>query len=74
MHEYQKRSSSSNLVALQAYQRKLASQEASSSGGGQEEKPLSKINRELMYKDYQARLLQFFPSQQVQQEKEDGRC
>jgi hypothetical protein len=70
MHDYQKRSSSPNLAALQAYQRKLASQQASSSGGGQQEKPLSKINRELMYKDYQARLLQFFPSQQVQQEKE----
>jgi hypothetical protein len=70
MLDYQKRSSSPNLAALQAYQRKLASQQASSSGGGQQEKPLSNINRELMYKDYQARLLQFFPSQQVQQEKE----
>ncbi len=64
MHEYQKRSNSSpNLAALQAYRRKIAAQQASSNGGGQEE-PLPKINRELMYKAYQARLLQFFPSQQ----------
>ena len=65
MHEYQKRSNSSpNLAALQAYRRKIAAQQASSNGGGQEEQPLPKMNRELMYKAYQARLLQFFPSQQ----------
>lgn len=65
MHEYQKRSNSSpNLAALQAYRRKIAAQQASSNEGGQEEQPLPKMNRELMYKAYQARLLQFFPSQQ----------
>jgi hypothetical protein len=71
MHEYQERSNSSpKIAAAQAYQRKIAAQQASSNGGGQEEEPLPKINRDLMYKAYQARLLQLFPSQQVQQEKE----
>ena len=71
MHEYQERSNSSpKIAAAQAYQRKIAAPQASSNGGGQEEEPLPKINRDLMYKAYQARLLQLFPSQQVQQEKE----
>ena len=72
MHEYQKRSNSSpNLAALQAYRRKIAAQQASSNGGGQEEQPLPKMNRELMYKAYQARLLQLFPSQQQVQQESD---